>query len=143
MSLKLSVAVLTLSEPSLTNTIAVLLSHEVCTAMIRTHRCGLDRDSEQSSSSVFIQNLHRGSNGKNQKMSLLLLHVCCYASPVTVFAQKRSQASPLQDKNLPASCSRWSDCTHKLAPSHARPAGPATGPLTGPLPRRVAARRYE
>ncbi len=27
----------------------VLLSHEVCTAMIRTHKCGLDRTHEQSS----------------------------------------------------------------------------------------------
>jgi hypothetical protein len=55
MSLKLSVAVLTLSEPSLPNTIAVLLSHEGCTAMIRTHRCGLDRDSEPKLFALFIQ----------------------------------------------------------------------------------------
>jgi hypothetical protein len=47
--LKLSVAVLTISQPSLTNADAVLLSHEVCTAMIRTHKCGLDRTREQSS----------------------------------------------------------------------------------------------
>ncbi len=76
MSLKLSVAVLTLSEPSLTNTIAVLLSHEVCTAMIRTHKCGLDRDSELTLVALFIQIFTGISDGKNQKMSLLLLNIC-------------------------------------------------------------------
>ncbi len=44
-----------LSEPSLTKTIAVLLSHEVCTAMIHAHRCGLDRDSRAKLAALFIQ----------------------------------------------------------------------------------------
>ncbi len=54
-SLKLSVAVLTQSEPSLTNADAVLLSHDVCTAMIRTHKykCGLDRDSRAKLAALF------------------------------------------------------------------------------------------
>jgi hypothetical protein len=59
---------------------------------------------------------------------------------------ERWHPSPLQDKNLPARCSRRSDCTHKLAPNHAsqpshwstqahspegsRPGGPA-GPSDG------------
>jgi hypothetical protein len=51
LSLKLSVAVLTLAESSLTNTDAVLLSQDVCTAMIRTQKCGLDRTHEQTQQS--------------------------------------------------------------------------------------------
>ncbi len=51
LSLLLSVAVLTLLEPSLTNTNVVLLSHDlgVCTVMMHTYKCGLDRTQEQSS----------------------------------------------------------------------------------------------
>ncbi len=51
LSLKLSVAVLTLSEPSDERRWpdAVLLAHDVCTAMIRTHKCGLHQTHEQSS----------------------------------------------------------------------------------------------
>jgi hypothetical protein len=56
----------------MTNAIAVLLSHEVCTAMIRTHQCGLDRDSELKLVALFIQIFTVISNGTNQKMSLLL-----------------------------------------------------------------------
>jgi hypothetical protein len=73
MSLKLSIAVLTLSEPSLTNTIAVLLSHEVCTAMIRTHRCGLDRDSRAKPAALFIQIFTGIQTARTDKVSLLLL----------------------------------------------------------------------
>ncbi len=86
-------------------------------------------------------NLRRDSNGKNRKMSLLLL--TSVAALWTVKGQLRTErphVSPLQDKNLPARCSRRPDCTHKLAPSHD---SPATAPLTGPLPRRIAARRSE
>jgi hypothetical protein len=79
LSLKLSVAVLTPSEPSLTNAIAVLLSHEVYTAMIRTHRCGLDRTLEPKLASYLFKYLHRDSNGKNENISLLIAHVCCCA----------------------------------------------------------------
>ncbi len=127
MSLQLSVAVLTLSVLSLTNTIAVLLSHEVCTAMIHTHKCGLDRTPSRARRPIY-SNLHRDLKRKESKMSLPAQkkNSLYLTRPITVsFAQKRSHVSPLQDKNLPARCSRRSDCTHKLAPSHARP---ATGP---------------
>ncbi len=46
---------------SLTHTDAVLLSHDVCTAMIHTHKCGLDRTHEQNWL-PYIPNLCRDSN---------------------------------------------------------------------------------
>ncbi len=52
-----------------TNTIAVLLSHEVCTAMIRTHRCGLDRDSRARLAALFIQ-ISTGIQIKNRNSLL-------------------------------------------------------------------------
>ncbi len=65
MSLKLSVAVLTPWELSLTNSVAdhaaVLLSNDVCTAMIHTPKCGMDRTHEQSCSPIYSY-LHRDSN---------------------------------------------------------------------------------
>jgi hypothetical protein len=141
---------------SLTNTIVVLQLHYVCTAMIRTHECGLDRTHQQSSRTLFIQ-IFTGIRTALRKVSLLMRS--SVAALDTVKGQLRTERylrcririsrpnahagptlSPLQDKNLPARSSRRSDCTHKLAPSHARP---ATGPLTGPLPRRIATRRSE
>ncbi len=73
LSLKLSVAVLTLSEPSLTNTIAVLLSHEVCKAMIHTHRCGLDRDSRAKLAALFIQIITGIQTARTERYRCLLL----------------------------------------------------------------------
>jgi hypothetical protein len=163
---------LTHLESSLTNTIAVLLSHEVCTVMIRTHKCGLDRTNEKSSRPY----LFKSSQGFKQQE--LIKYHCCLLKSVAALSTDNGQLrtershtsaegnsfpclkpnfhyfgisrenvrkshsgnSEMQDKNLPARCSRRSDCTHKLALSHARP---ATGPLTGPLPRRVAALRSE
>jgi hypothetical protein len=135
LSLKLSVAVLTLSKPSVTNADAVLLSRDVCTAMIRTHKCGLDRTHEQSDpkpAALFIQ-IVAGIETTDLNMSCSTCsHLSRRSRALKVsFAQKRSHGSPLQDKNLSARCSRRSDCTHKLAPSHARP---ATGPLTARSP---------
>jgi hypothetical protein len=59
---------LDLSGPSLTNTDTVLLSHDVCTAMTRTHKCGLDLTHEQSSRPYLFKSKQRF---KYLKMSLL------------------------------------------------------------------------
>ncbi len=102
---------------------------------------GLVRHNEQSSRPY----LFKSSQGFQRQE--LIKYRCCLLTSVAALSTdngqlrtERSHISPLQDKNLPARCSRRSNRTHKLAPSHARP---ATGPLTGPLPRRVAARRSE
>ncbi len=75
----IDVAVLTLLEPSLTNTIAtssiaVLLSHEVCTAIIYTNsQMWVGSGLTSKARGPIYSNLHRDSNGKNHKISLLLL----------------------------------------------------------------------
>jgi hypothetical protein len=66
------IAVLTEPWPSLTNTIAVLLSHEVCTAMIHTHECGLDWDSRAKLAAQLIQ-VFTGIQTAPKKVSLLML----------------------------------------------------------------------
>ncbi len=77
---------------------AVLLSHDVCTAMIHTHKCGLDRTNEQSlrpyfhflnadclpllnlsiklvCAALFIQ-IFTGIQTAQTNMSLLAAHIC-------------------------------------------------------------------
>ncbi len=52
--MKLSVAVMTLSEPSLTNTGAVLLSHDACTAIIHS-QMWVGSDSRAKLAALFIE----------------------------------------------------------------------------------------
>ncbi len=73
-------------------------------------------------------NLHRDSNSTNEYVV-----ACCSHLLLCRSASHRTFACHGLSKNLPARCSRLSNCTHKLAPSHARPPA-ATGPHTGQLP---------
>jgi|694.fasta_scaffold26849_3 hypothetical protein len=67
------IAVLTKPGPSLTNTqaIAVLLTHEVCTAMIHTHERGLDWDSRAKLAAQFIE-IFTAIQTAPKKVSLLM-----------------------------------------------------------------------
>jgi hypothetical protein len=67
------IAVLTKPGPSLTNTqaSAVLLTHEVCTAMIHTHERGLDWDSRAKLAAQFIE-IFTAIQTAPKKVSLLM-----------------------------------------------------------------------
>ncbi len=80
----------------------------ICTVMIRTHRCGLDRGSRAKHASLFIQIFTGIQTARNKRCRCSLL-----TSVVGLWTAKgqlrteRSHVSPLQDKNLPARYSRW------------------------------------
>ncbi len=67
------------SLPSLTNTIVVLLSHKVCTAMIRSHKCGLDRTPSKARRPIY-SNLHRDLKRQESKIVV----ACCFMSVIAL-----------------------------------------------------------
>jgi hypothetical protein len=120
-TLKLRVAVLTPSEPSLTNADAVLLAHDVCTAIIRTHKCGLDRTHERSSLPFLF-------NSSQRFKRHIRIWRCSLLTSVTIFAQngrmslrcRKESSGPLLTPD---------DCTHVSSelrlPGHWSPHRPA------------------